>query len=541
MMGKIIKKRMVIFISFSYILLIGISYMRPMIMKGIMDEGIIKKNMSVIMNFAVFLIILMVVEESVSLLQTKLFADLQNKISLELYGRVGKTLFRARQNYFLHNNSTEIVNRLMTDIESVSSLVDSNIMHLFGYVFKIISGVIGLIVIDWKLALLVLVVVPVKYSLIKSFSSKEEKTCEEWISLYTDFSAWLGDTISGIREVKLWNLYSDKQNELLKKQQDILEVSKKSKLIQAYNISGDSAIHGLISAALYGIGGYFICKDELTLGSLTAFIAYTSYVVSPISLVMNLKIIFAQVKPSMNRLKEFLKLETEKKTETGKEIQQLKDKISFAGICFSYSEQPVIKNVNFEIHKGEKIAIIGENGSGKSTLISLLLRFIEPQKGCIFIDGADIKEYDIDQYRNLFGVVNQNIYLFEDTLWNNVILGKDVCLKDMEQEFERMDMQKFVEKLPNGYESRLEKNGENLSGGERQKIGLLRAIIKDSPILILDEATSNIDKKYDKFLHDIILNEFSDKTIIIITHKRENLEGMQKIYQMEGNGLTELL
>lgn len=532
-MKKIIKKRIIVLIFFCYFILIGISFVRPMILKGIMDDGIVEKNMQLILQFTFFLVMLMIIEELTSIIQTRLFADLQIRLVLSLYTRVGRVLFRAKQNYFTHNSSTEIVNRLSTDIGNVSSLVDSNIMYVFGYALQIISGTIGLLIISWKLAFLVLMVVPVKYLLIKRFSEKEERLFEQEIELSANFSAWIGDTINGIREVKLWNLYKKKQQDLIEKQEKILRINKESKLVQAYNMSVDSALQGLITASLYGIGGYFICKNELTIGSLTAFITYSNYVTNPVSVVMNLRLVFAQVKPSVKRIKDFFKTDVEKKERTMGEICQLKDKISLKNVSFSYAEQPIIQDMNFEIFKGEKIAIIGENGSGKSTLISLLLRFIEPQQGNICIDGVDIHEYDIDQYRSLFSVVNQNIYLFEDTLWNNIIMGKNMSQKEMDLKFEQMDMKGFLERLPNGYESGLQKNGENLSGGERQKIGLLRAIIKESPILILDEATSSIDKNHDKFIHDVILNEFSDKTIIVITHKKENLEGMDRVFQME--------
>lgn len=536
-MKEIIKKRYIALIFVFYIVLISVSFARPLVMKNIMDDGIIKKNFRVILSLVIFLMILIVIEEAVSILQTKLFAEFQNKLVLKLYERVGKTLFCSKMEYFTHNNSAEIVSRLSTDIESVSSLVDSNIMYAFGYVLQIISGVVGLFVINWKLALLVLAVIPVKYMLIRICSEKEEKTMEQWIGSSADFSAWLGDAINGICELKLWNLYGMKQKELKHRQEEILYLNKKSRLIQAYNMSGESAVQGFAIAALYAIGGFFICRGQLTLGSLTAFISYSNYVINPISLVLNLKIILARVKPSAQRLKAFLEAEIEK--EDGLNIREMRDKISFHNVSFSYTEQPVVKNVSFEVQKGEKIAIIGENGSGKSTLLSLLLRFIEPQAGNICVDGTDIQEYDLKQYRDLFSVVNQEIYLFEDTIWNNLVLGKETDRKKMDNICEKMGMRKFLNNLPLGYEEKLEKNGENLSGGERQKISLLRAFVKDAPILILDEATANIDKKYDEFLHDLLINDTVDKTLIIITHKLENLYGMDKVYRIKDHLLKE--
>ncbi len=303
-------------------------------------------------------------------------------------------------------------------------------------------------------------------------------------------------------------------------------------------MSGESAVQGLAIAAIYGIGGFLICREQLTLGSLTAFISYSNYVINPISLVLNLKMIFAKVKPSAQRLQTFLKTETEKGN--GSDIREMKDKLSFHHVGFSYTDQPVVEDVNFEVKKGEKIAIIGENGSGKSTLLSLLLRFIEPREGTICMDGTDIREYDIEQYRSLFSVVNQEIYLFEDTVWNNLVLGKEMDAKNMDSLCERMGMQEFLNKLPQGYEEKLEKNGENLSGGERQKLSLLRAFVKDAPILVLDEATANIDKKYDEFLQGLFINDFSDKTFIVITHKTENLQGMDRVYEIKGHVLREV-
>ncbi len=509
-------------------------------MRNIMDEGIIRKDVKIIITSSVVLVIIIVIEELFGIIQTNLFIGLQNKIILKLYTKVSQTLFYAKIDYFLHNNSAEITNKISTDIYNVSSLADSSIMNMFGYVLQVFSGIAGLLVINWKLALLVLSVVPVKYFLIRRFSKEEESIFEQWIEASADFSAWLGDTVNGIREIKLWNMYEKKQQDVIKKQEKVLELNRRSKLLLAYNNSSDSAVQSLVVAALYGIGGYFICREQLTLGSLTAFISYNNYVIGPISLILNLKIILAQVKPSVQRLKEFFVIETEKKEGKYKEIREVKNKICFKNVTFSYGEKMILRDVNLEISKGEKIAIIGENGSGKSTIISLLLRFIQPQEGNIYVDGVDIMQFDLHQYRNLFSVVNQDIYLFEDTVGNNISLGLQLNENEMNVFCEKMGMKKFINQLSQRHACVIEKNGENLSGGERQKISILRAVIKNSPVFILDEATANIDEKYEKFIFNLFINEFTDKTFIIITHKRENLQGVDRLYQIENQTIKEI-
>ena len=178
-MKKIIKKQNIIWIVFCYLILIGSSFLRPMILKRIMDQGILGKDMKLILQFAFSLIVLVVIEELTSIIQTRLFVDMQNRLVISLYTKAGQVLFRLKQSYFMENSSTEIVNKLSTDINSVCSLFDSNIMYVLGYALQIISGVIGLVVINWKLALLVLLVVPIKYLLIKMFAEKEEKLSEQ--------------------------------------------------------------------------------------------------------------------------------------------------------------------------------------------------------------------------------------------------------------------------------------------------------------------------------------------------------------------------
>ncbi len=528
-----IRKSWIVIIFLCYIALMGISFFSPVIIKHIMDQGMIEKNLQVIFKFAIFLLLLVMAEEGISILQARIFLNLHNDVVLKLYTKVFQKLLHVRMEYFTRHNSTELMKRLSTDIESVSFLVDSSMMNAFRYVFQIISGIVGLFVIDWRLASLVLLIVPVKYLLIRVFADKKEKAVRDWMETETEFAAWFADTVQGVREIKLWNLYRRKRRELRSRQKEVLSFSKKSSLLESYNLSSDSMLQGAMVTALYIIGGYFVCREEITLGGITAFLSYSNYVTGPIAMLFNLRFLVAQIKPSMERLGTFLKEDVEQSEKDGRDIQGFEEEICFEHIKFGYEEQPVLIDVSLQVKKGEKVALIGENGSGKSTLINLLLRFLEPDEGHIYIDGRDIRKCGLESYRNLFTVVSQDIYLFCDTVRNNIVMGEEVEDDLLKSIGEKLQLNSLIQSLPNGYDSMLEGNGENLSGGERQKIALFRAMIKDVPILILDEATAHIDKRYDDFLHDYILQEFSDKTLIMITHKREHLEGMNHIYEIK--------
>lgn len=478
-------------------------------------------------------------EEVVRIFQAKLFVDLNNRIVLGMYTKVFQKLMCTKMSYFSRNNASELINKFSTDINNVSLLVDSNIMSVVNYVLQIVSGVIGLFIVNWKLALLVLCVVPLKYFLIRFFSKKKEQLMKIWIEKMTEFSAWFDDTINGVREVKLWGISKIKEREMRRIQRETLKLGKKTTLLQTYNMSGDALLQWLIVSLLYGIGGYLICKNSISIGGLTAFISYSNYVIGPIALVFNLRFIFAQIKPSIERLEEFFDEEIEEEIECPRNIETFQKEIRFSNVKFSYSDRVLLSGINLTIHKGEKVAIIGENGSGKTTILSMLLRFLKPNEGTIFVDEIDVQEYCLGKYRNLFSVVSQDIYLFTDSIYNNVVMGKQIEDEELNKMCEKLNLKTFISKFSEGLETRLEKNGENLSGGERQKVALLRAVIKDAPILILDEATANIDKGYDEFLNDIIHTEFQDKTIILITHRTESLRNMDKIYQIYNHSIIE--
>lgn len=526
------RKKLFFLISICYIIIIGTAFFRPLIIKMIMDKGLIYQDFQYILLFACLLLLVSTLEQVVCVFQIRLFENLKKQFVLNIYSKIFKKLLNLKVDYFQKSNSTEIINKLSTDISSISIMVDSSMMNLMNYVLQIISGVIGLFVISWKLALLVMLIAPIKYIMISFFSNKKEIAIKEFLEESTQFSAWFSDNVQGIKEIKLWNLYKLKHAELRKRQKKVLDLEKRRNLLEAYNAFSDSSLQWIVVSGLYALGGYWVCNNSLTLGALTAFISYSNYVIGPISLLFNLKLIFAQIKPSINRLHEFYNLEVEEPAKKSHCKIEFRDKIQFENIDFSYSKQRVLSDVCLSIRKGEKIAIVGENGSGKTTLINILLRFLKPGAGNIFIDGINIEDYDLNSYREMFSVVSQEVYLFKDSIHNNITMNRRGDEKELFDLCNEMHIDKVIQKLMYGYNSILDNNGENLSGGERQKIALLRAIFKDSPILIMDEATANIDKEYDEFVHQYIMNDCKDKTIILITHKLDNLKGMDKIYKI---------
>lgn len=243
---------------------------------------------------------------------------------------------------------------------------------------------------------------------------------------------------------------------------------------------------------------------SLTIGAAFAFISYSGYVTGPVSALLNLKMYFARIIPSAKRLFQFLDMEVEEDTGT-KILEKNSPKIEFKNVGFSYDKaRCILKDVNFFANSGEKIAIIGQNGSGKTTILNLLLRFYEPDQGAILVDGIDIRKIQLKDLRDLFAVVSQDPYLFLGGIEENINLSKKFNQQQISLAMKASGVSEFMRRMSDEDKKQIGQNGARLSGGEKQKIAVARALLKDAPIIILDEATANFDVESDQYLHNII-------------------------------------
>ncbi len=505
-----------------------IAFIYPILIKIITDRGMLYKNMMIVTTYAIAMMIFLVVEQVIGIWQIKISLKVKNNFQKLLYENAFKKLLSLKVSYFNEKNGTEIIDQLSTDINCVSIIADDGLIGIANYVLKMVSGAIGLFIIDKKLACVVLLFIPVKWYLVTKTSKKKEIHMKQYIGDTKKFAEWFGDIIGGIKEIKLWNMYKAQKSNFDELQEQMIKSNFKFSIMDCYNSSGDAIINAILNSGLYFVGGWLVCQSQLSIGSLVAFISYSSYVTGPIATLFNLKYLFAGILPSAYRLYEFM--ESEEEPEGGKIVLKEFENIEFNNVSYSYGNNKVLENANIKISRGNKIAIIGENGSGKTTLINLLLRFISPISGEIIFDGTSIQDMDLKAYRNLFAVVSQDVYLFRDTILNNINMNGECSAERLEEICQKLNLCDFISELDGNM---IEKNGSNISGGERRKVAIARAIVKNSPIVILDEASSNLDMDSNRKLHDLIVNDFYDKTVILITHDYNYLDGMDRVYKLE--------
>ena len=425
-------KKEFLLVALTLLVSTAVGFFQPLVIQAITDDGMLQQDMGVIVRSVLVLAALVLVNQGIELWQTHIFADVHNQSYYTIFHQVFEKLLHLKKSYFEDKNNTEILSFLQMDVSQVSSITDRYTVMSASYVFRIISGLVGLFVISWKLALVVLAMVPVKFFLVRGLSKRREKAMDEMIESSRDFSRWFGDNLNGVDEIKLWNLFQSREKIFAERQGGLLKLEKKGTMIDAWNTLWEVLLEWSVTIVLYLLGGWLICSGSLTIGAVFAFASYSGYVTGPVAALINLKMYFARIMPSARRLFKFLDMSTEQDNGTD-QLTRKPPRLAFQNVEFRYEEnRPILQGVDFVVEPGEKVAIIGQNGSGKSTILNLLLRFYQPDTGKVLADGKDVNSLSLEEYRGLFSVVSQEPYLFLGDILENTDLSGEATKEDLE-------------------------------------------------------------------------------------------------------------
>lgn len=504
----------------------GLNLCVPLISRRIMDDGFIGGNKKLLIELVLVSMVIYTINSLIDLIKEKKRVDISAKIQYFLSEQSFSHLMKLRVNYFNNTNYAETLNNINMDINQMTSVADSSVFFVITQAFSMTGGIIGLFIIDFRMTILVLLFIPIKCVVMKYFAKKQKQIMDEFIKKNQKYAKWFGDTVGGVREVKLFNILDRKHEEFDQNQKDIIEKQKQMNMLGQWNTITDSLMVQFLSTLLYILGANLVFDLQLSVGSVFAFITYSSYVTGPISAILNIGYLLSGIIPSTKRYYAFMDLEEE--TDNGETAALCPDDLKLQQVSFAYEkEKYVLKDVDILFAKVSKTAIIGRNGSGKTTIINLLTRMYEPTSGKIMLGTEDISELPLPEYRNMVSVVSQQIYLFNDTIRNNICLYKRVDDVIVEEACKDSGLEDFIKEVSLDYV--VGQNGAMLSGGQKQKIALARALIHDKPIVIFDEATSNTDAYSEQQINGLLDTKLKEKTVIVITHKKEILNKVDQI------------
>ena len=507
----------------------------PLLSRRIMDDGFIGGNKELLIKLVRCSLMVYLVISVIDIIKEKNRINISAKIQYSLSEQAFSHLMKMKASYFNNKNYAEILNNINVDIGNMTSIADEGVFFVVTQAFSMTGGVIGLFILNWRMTILVLLFIPIKYVVMKKFAKQRKKVMDDFINDSQKYARWFGDTIGGVREVKLFGILNYKHAEFSQKQSKVVERQKKLNILSQWNNIIDTTLVQLLVSVIYIFGANLVFKFQLSVGSVFAFITYSAYVTGPISAILNIGYLLSGIIPSTKRYYEFMNLQEE--TDKGKLIKPEFGNLKLEEVFFSYeTDKPILTDVNIEIPKGSKTVLIGKNGSGKSTIINLLTRMYEPTAGQIKLKGVNIFEITLESYRNMISVVSQQIYLFNDTIRNNICIYKKVSDEVIETACKDSGLEDFLKEVSLDYV--VGQNGAMLSGGQKQKIALARALVHDKPIIIFDEVTSNTDVYSEHQINGLLHTRLKEKTVIIITHKQEILQDVDQIVMLKDGAVV---
>ena len=530
------------FVAFTAVILSGLAILRPYFLERAIDESIIPRDPSGLIYFIVIMIGVLVLEVLFQFSFIFYANWLGQHIIKDLRIRLFGLMMRFKMKYFDTSSVGRLTTRAVNDIETISSIFSQGLFMIIADLLKMTAIATFMLYQSWRLSLIVFVILPVILIATRLFQRAMKVAFEEVRSQVANLNSFVQERITGMKIVQV---FAREQTEY--KQFFAINAKHKKAWIKTvwYN-SIFFPIAEMASSVAIGLLVWFgglnaAANGVITLGLVVAFIELAQMFFRPLRQIADKFNTLQMGMVAAKRVFEILDTKAHISNQGTQVLKNTKGAIVFKNVCFSYVEgEQVIKDISFTVQPGETIAIVGATGAGKSTIINLLNRFYEINSGDILIDGVSIKDYTLASLREQIGVVLQDVFLFADTIHNNISLNNPaISTQEIQKAANQIGVSKFIDSLPGKFQYNVKERGVMLSSGQRQLIAFLRAYVSNPGILILDEATSSVDSYSEQMIQTATDTITKDRTSIVIAHRLATIKKADKILVMDAGKIVE--
>jgi ABC-type bacteriocin/lantibiotic exporter with double-glycine peptidase domain len=516
------------------------AFPQPLIARFLIDKVILGRQLNLLALALILLVAIALAEKLLSLLQEYYVTRFEQTVILDIQDSLFGHCLTLPKSFFDAQETGYLMSRISTDVQGLRWLFSDSVVGMLANCLRLAGGVIFLLYIEWKLAVCVLITIPAAVMILAYFARRMRILGHRSLEQQAHLNTQIQESLSSISLIKSFSSEEKTQRRLRAMLKSVLHISLEQSAVDSTANFLISIMPGAAKLIVLAVGAYWVIKGHWTLGTLLAFQTYLAYVFGPARFLATANIQLQGARAALERVSSIFDIVPEENSGNGEIVTGLSGDVEFRDVSFRYNgREEVLSNLSFHVSPGQHIAIVGPSGVGKTTLLSLILQFYRPTAGEIFLDGKSAAEYEVRSLRRRIGYIAQSTLLISGSIKENLLYGNpEASEKEIIAATRAAGIYEFIDSLPEAFSTQIGENGIGLSEGQKQRLSIARALVRDPDILILDEPTSALDRLNESSVFQALPDFVRGKTLFVVSHRLPTIQDCDRILLLNENRIV---